>query len=286
MYRKASADLLLARDLAGQADTAAYLETLVGRAYTAIYSARRLRLGSVLRYFSHAWPRTLREEKAYVLVASAVFALGFLVAFVLTLADPVAFDHLLPSEWAVSYAERPDDPRAERFGTMGDEDAAAFSSMLMVNNIRVTIRAFALGLTFGVGTVAMLFFNGVLLGAIAANFAGWGQSLEFWALIAPHGVPEIFAIVLGGGGGLVLADALLRPGRRSRIQALRDRGRRALSLVGAAVPLLVIAGLIEGFVTPMAILPPVGKLVFAAVAAVALGLWIRAPWLPSEAPES
>ena len=81
---------------------------------------------------------------------------------------------------------------------------------------------------------------------------------------------EIFAIVLGGGGGLVLADALLRPGRRSRIQALRDRGRRALSLVGAAVPLLVIAGLIEGFVTPMAILPPVGKLVFAAVAAVGI----------------
>jgi uncharacterized membrane protein SpoIIM required for sporulation len=279
LYRKVSADLLIARELTGQADTASYLEGLVGRGYPVIYSPRRLRPASALTFFSHRWPALFREERSYVAMAGAVFALGFAVALVLTLADPIAFDHLIPSEWAGSYAERSDDPLASRFGDISDADAATFSSALMVNNIRVTLRCFVLGLSFGIGTVAMLFFNGAIMGAIAANFASWGQSLDFWAMILPHGVPEIFAILLGGGGGLILADALLRPGRRSRSEALRERGLRALTLVTATIPLLMLAGLIEAFITPLQSVPPTAKLIFAACLLLGLSTWLRAPWL-------
>jgi len=279
LYRKVSADLLVARELAGQADTAGYLEGLVGRGYPVLHSPRRLTTLVAATFFTHRWPLLFAQERSYVALAGGVFLLGFLGAGALTLADPVAFDHLLPSEWAASYAERTDDPLASRFGDISDVEAANFSSYLMINNIRVTLRCFVLGLTFGVGTVAMLFFNGALMGAIAANFTSWGQSLDFWAMILPHGVPEIFSIFLGGAGGLILADALLRPGRKSRSAALRERGVAALTLVSAAIPLLVLAGLIEAFITPLAQIPPWGKLTFAGCLAVGLLTWLRAPWL-------
>ena len=282
LYRKVSADLLLARQLTGQDDTALYLEGLVGRGYPVLYAPKRFKPKTVSTFFSHRWPRLVARERAYFTTSGAVFGLGFMVALTLTLADPVAFDHLIPSEWAASYAERSDDPLAKRFGTMSDAQAAEFSSELMTNNIRVTLRCFVLGLTFGVGTLAILFKNGALLGAIAANFSEWGQALEFWAMILPHGVPEIFAIILGGAGGFILADALLRPGRQRRSEALRKRGIEALALVSAAVPLLILAGLIEAFITPLSGIPPAAKLGFAGCLAVGLFTWLRAPWIKDE----
>jgi uncharacterized membrane protein SpoIIM required for sporulation len=281
LYRNASADLLLARDTGTRADVVDYLEVIVGRAYTAIYAPRRLRWGRVIKWFVEGWPRAVRRERRYLYLAGGVFGLGVLTAFVLTLADPEAFDRMVPSEWAAFYAEAPDDYRAERFGELDQSVSGAteFSSQLMVNNIRVALNSFALGLTFGIGTLATLFYNGVILGSIAANFTSWGQTLEFWALILPHGVVEIFSICLGGGAGLMLADAMLRPGRRRRIDALRERGGEALKLLGMAVPLLVFAGLVEGYVTPMSLLPDWGKLGFAALTAVGLGTYLAAPWL-------
>ncbi len=279
LYRTASADLLLARDRGARADVAEYLEALVARAYTTIHAPKRWNWRRSLRYFSHGWAGAVRAERGYLGMAWATLGLGFLMAWVLCLASPDAFDHLMPPEVVASYGERPDDYRAERFGDLSDDEAALFSSHLVTNNIGVTIRAFAFGLTAGIGTVAVLFFNGAILGAIAANFLGWDMSLSFWALILPHGVTELFAIALGGAGGYILADALLRPGRRTRLAALRTRARDALRLSAMAAPLLVFAGLVEAFITPHEGLSEAGKLTFAAMTLVALLVYLRAPWI-------
>ena len=283
LYRSASADLLLARSAPGTDEVVTYLETVVARAYVRIHTPQPLRWSRLLDWATHRFPRAVRDARGFVLGSAGVFLLGFLVAFVLTLADADAFDHLVPASIASFYGDQPEDYRAERFGDMGSGDAARFSSELMVNNIRVTLQAFALGLTLGVGTVAVLFGNGVLLGALAANFLKWGMSVAFWALILPHGVTEIFAIVLGGAGGLMLADALLRPGTLPRAQALRQRGTDALVLAGMAVPLLIFAGVVEAYLTPLAWVSDVAKLGFAALCALALGVWLRAPWLDGPA---
>lgn len=282
LYRKASADLLQARDTSAQADIVDYLEVLVGRAYTAIYTGRSIRWKQALSYLSHTWPRILRQERLFVGASWAVLSLGLLASFLMTAVNPDAFDHLLPPGFGDLYAEQHDDLREARFGEMSDSDAAAFSSYLMTNNIRVTINAFALGLTFGVGTLAILFQNGVILGAIAANALAFDQSLDFWALILPHGVVELFAINLGGGAGLMLADALLRPGRRRRRHALQERGGKALLLLGAALPMLIFAGVVEAYVTPMVLLGSWGKLGFASLTLLGLLVWMRAPWLQGE----
>ena len=278
LYRKASADLLLARDEAGDTDVADYLSAIVGRAYAVIHAPRRYRRDALLRFVRSGFPALFRREKGYVGAAAATLLLGFLTAFILTSARPEAFNYIVPASIAGFYGVEPDgDHRAERFGDMDDQRAASFSSTILVNNVRVTINAFALGVTLGVGTVAVLFQNGALLGAIAANFARWDRSLELWALILPHGIVEFFAILLGAGGGLVLADAILRPGRRSRRDALKRRGSVALALALPAGPLLVAAAVIEGYLTPLSVISPEGKLLFAAATAVALTLYLRSP---------
>ena len=279
LYRSASAELLLARDTGTRTQWVDYLEALVARSYTNLHAPRPLDWTAGQRYFSTLWPQTVRKERNYLLLAAATLALGFMTAWLLCSANTDAFDHLMPAEVIASYGDQPEDYRAERFGDLQDEDAARFSAYLVTNNIKVTLRAFAYGLTAGIGTVAVLFFNGAMLGAIGANFGGWGMSLSFWALILPHGIIELFAIALGGGGGYILADALLRPGRRSRLDSLRQRARPALSLVAMAVPLLALAALIEGFITPLAEVSDTQKLAFAAVTAAALSLYVKAPWL-------
>ncbi|MCO4770865.1 MAG: stage II sporulation protein M [Deltaproteobacteria bacterium] len=284
LYRSASADLLLARSLPGSDDVVAYLEAVVGRAYVSIHPPRAVRWSGALRWATHSFPAVARRNRRFLFASAGIFALGFLLAFVLVLADQAAFDHLVPSSIASFYGERPDDYRGARFGVLGGSEAARFGSELMVNNIRVTLQAFALGLTLGVGTAAVLFNNGVVLGALAANFARWELSVPFWALILPHGIAEMFAMVLGGAGGLMLAEAVIRPGARTRSQALRVRGLEALTLSAMALPLLVFAGVVEAYVTPLEAVPDPMKLVFALGTAVTLGLWLRAPWLESGPP--
>ncbi len=280
LYRKASADLLLTRDTAGDVEVADYLSSLVGRAYAVIHPPRRLAKGAVRRFMTEGYPRLFHRERAYFATAGAILLLGFVVAFLLTVSRPEAFDYIVPASIAAFYGDEPgEDHRADRFGSMNDQDAVAFSSTILVNNVRVTVNAFALGLTAGVGTVAVLFQNGALLGAIAANFAGWGRSYELWSLLLPHGVVEFFAILLGAAGGLILADAILRPGRRRRWAALQSRGKTALALALPAGPLLLGAAIIEGYITPLEVIPPSGKLLFAAATAVVLVLYLRAAWL-------
>ena len=279
MYRSASTELLVSQSSGADGSLLGYLEDLVARAYTVIHAPRPIQWSKGLRYFTTDWPLATRAEVRYLMLAAACVFGGFLLAFALCITEPAAFEHVMPGSVVNSYGERPEDYRAERFGELDDDQAAMFSSHLLTNNIKVTISAFCYGLSLGVGTVAVLFFNGAMLGAIAANFQDWGMSLGFWALILPHGVLELFAIVLGGGGGLILADALLRPGRMRRTDSLRKQAPKALKLAAMSIPLLSLAALIEAFVTPSSGLSEPFKLGIAATTAFALALYLRAPWL-------
>ena len=143
-----------------------------------------------------------------------------------------------------------------------------------MNNIRVSFLAFTAGLLLGLGTVAILFYNGLLLGSLTAMFLNWKLSLSFWALILPHGVIELPCIFIAGGAGLLLGGALLVHRSRSRKEALQERGLVAVRLALGIVPLLAIAAAIEGFITPLTIIGPYAKLGFALLAAAALGVYL------------
>jgi uncharacterized membrane protein SpoIIM required for sporulation len=147
-------------------------------------------------------------------------------------------------------------------------EASSFSTMIMVNNIRVSFFCFVLGFVWGVGTIVLLFYNGVILGALAANFFRWQMSLDFWALILPHGIIEISSIIIASAAGLIIGWSLIFPNERSRKEALLENGRDALMLLMGTIPLLILAGLTEGFITPLDFIGPIGKLSFALVTIV------------------
>ena len=141
----------------------------------------------------------------------------------------------------------------------------------MSNNIQVSITAFAFGLTFGVMTIYMLLQNGMMLGGLAASL-GRSDPLTFWSLILPHGIIELTAICISGGAGLIIAGAMIRPGNRSRWDSIRLAARRAIPLMGGVALMLVVAGAIEGFLTPSK-LDPILKLSFAALTAALLAVY-------------
>jgi uncharacterized membrane protein SpoIIM required for sporulation len=125
------------------------------------------------------------------------------------------------------------------------------SSRIMTNNISVTFLAFAFGMTFGLGTVYIMAFNGLLLGALAGLCHIHGLDAAFWSFVLPHGVIELTAIFIGGGAGFLLSTALLIPGDLTRKNALILRGRQAVPLTLGCVPLLIVAGVVEGFFSPV-----------------------------------
>src|SRR5207249_10970332 len=124
------------------------------------------------------------------------------------------------------------------------------SSAIMTNNLSVSFMAFAAGLTAGLGTMYMMFFNGLLLGVVGTACAAAGMSIPLWSFVAPHGSLELPAIVIAGGAGLRLAQGVLFAGLLPRRQSVANSGALAVRLVLGCIPMLVVAGIVEAFVSP------------------------------------
>jgi uncharacterized membrane protein SpoIIM required for sporulation len=143
------------------------------------------------------------------------------------------------------------------------------ASMIITNNIKVAAIAFAGGITAGAITLYVIGSNGLDVGTLAALFAHRNFGLDFWATIAPHGVIELTAIQIAGGAGLILAGGIVRPGRARRGDALRAGASRALVLALGVAGMLVVAGTIEGFISPQRLAIPT-RLTIGAITGVLL----------------
>jgi uncharacterized membrane protein SpoIIM required for sporulation len=145
----------------------------------------------------------------------------------------------------------------------------AAASGIMTNNLAVGFMMFAAGITAGIGTIWMLITNGLLMGVLAVTTARAGMAMQLWEFVAPHGVLELPAIFIAAGAGLEIARGLLFPGMMSRKESLMRAGNRATKLLLGTIPLLVVAGVIEAFISPVKIATPL-KFLFAAVMFTAL----------------
>jgi uncharacterized membrane protein SpoIIM required for sporulation len=270
-YRQAAADLAYAQTHFPSAEVTGYLNRLVGQAHGELYGAAPRRLATMWRFIAVGYPRLLRRNwRPIALSAGVLFgavALGFLLAHV----DYPLARLFLPA----SFRDIAGDPVEQ--GQQARDVLAPFAPLMSagitVNNIQVAIVAFAGGVTFGVVTLWSLFQNGMLLGVLAGVFGKAGEALGFWALIVPHGSLELPAIALAGGAGLMLGGALLSPGDLPRIEALRRVSGEAVRVLLGTVPLFIVAGLVEGFVTPRDY-PPVLKLGLGALLFLALVVYV------------
>lgn len=274
LWRRAGA--LLERARTGGLDKAevAALNRLLARAYPLVHAAPRRRRGTGLWHFvAVEFPSSLRREFTAVLVATAFFLTGAVVGWVSMEMRPDGADLLFGPGWNESL-----DHVAERH--MGNQDwlpeaiRPAASAKIITNNVKVSFLAFASGVVACVGSLWLMGFNGVLLGAVGAVVHRHGTDLAFWSFVAPHGVIEIPAILIAGGAGLVIGYALVAPGRLYRGAALRLAARRAIPLVMGVVLMLLVAGLIEGFISPRPDLPPEFKLGLALATFACVTAWL------------
>ncbi|HEY4300618.1 MAG TPA: stage II sporulation protein M [Candidatus Didemnitutus sp.] len=250
LYRRASADLARLTGFTGEREMRQRLEQLVARAYAEIHGgrgARRVRFRP-WHWFSVTLPRTFRRNLGCMLFALAVTAAGMIFGGVAVAVDPGAKDVIMPFPHLVG------DPRervAEEEQAIGDRLAghkATFAGELMAHNIQVTLLVLALGMTFGVGTIIMVFYNGVMLGAIVVDYLLAGEPAFLFGWLLPHGIIEIPAMLVGAQAGFLLARSLLGRGDGRRIGTrLRSVADDVATLAGGASLMLIWAGMMESY---------------------------------------
>ncbi len=248
LYRQASSDLARAQSAAtGNPELIEYLTGLVVRAHGIIYRPEQARLKHVWNFFAREYPQLVRQEWRPILLAVLVAVLPALWCYLMAKLDPQFLEAVSPP----GLRERLE--KGELWVYRVNPIAPAAASFIMTNNIGVAFTFFALGITFGLGTLWALIMNGLSFGVVAVVVGQTRMATEFWAFVAPHGALEIPTAFIEGGAGFILGAALLFPGDMKRKDALVARGRVAVKLALASVPFLVIAGLLEGFFSP---LPP------------------------------
>ncbi|HEX5703626.1 MAG TPA: stage II sporulation protein M [Pyrinomonadaceae bacterium] len=265
IYRRTASDLAIARAESRDPRLINYLNSLVIRAHGRIYRANAQggrRLGT---FFARDFPRTFRRTWRYTATAFGVFLLFSAVAFFGTRYDPNF------SEFAgitASWKARNTDQKRRWWERINLENQVE-SAGILTNNIRVTFYAFALGAMLGLGTLYIMALNGALFGSILALTyqAGYGNDLV--TFVVGHGVIELTCIFIAGGAGLLIGTALVMPRDLTRADALKSRGLEAVRLIVGCIPLLVIAGIIEGFISPAPINPLI-KFTVAGVTGIAL----------------
>lgn len=254
LYRSTTSDLALAqRDFPNQRVTH-YLNGLVSRAHAQIYQEEPLRRRALQHFYRHRFPLLYRALLPYTSLCFGVFLIGALIAFFVTWRQPDAI-------YIFAGSGIEDLVRKVEAGQLWTEIApsarSAASSMILTNNIRVMFLTFAGGITVGLLTLWVILSNGIHLGAIFGLLQAHGLSGGLGEFVVAHGFIELSVIFLAGGCGLYMGDGLLRPGLLSRRTALVQRSRQSVQLILGCVPLLILAGLIEGFLSPSGVPWPV-----------------------------
>lgn len=256
LYRQAAADLSSVREDPASQRIADYLNQLLGRAHNLIYMGERVRRGGILRFYRFTFPQVFRATFQYTLASFAIFLAAAVAGFLACLADPAFQRYFLGPKMSDTIERR----QMWTHSILTVKPLA--SSFIMTNNLTVSFTAFAMGITAGLGTIYMMATNGLMIGVISAACWQAGMGLDLAAFVIPHGVLELPAIFIAGGGGLLIARGLLFPGSLPRRDALVVYGGEGIRLALGIIPLLFVAGIIEAFISPSA-LPFAAKLVFA-----------------------
>jgi uncharacterized membrane protein SpoIIM required for sporulation len=243
-------------------------------------------MARVYHYLTVEFPRLCRANAAYFLVAAILFFVSGGIAWAVVQRDISLASRLIPNDQLEQIDEMYSDHDAksvespadlskldEKSGKKKDdsiersergfgEDRAAMAGFYINHNVGIALRCFAIGVFLGVGTVYTLLFNGIAIGAIAGYVVGRGNGERFLSFVVSHGSFELTAIAIAGAAGLMLGNAILHPGQRTRVEALRVRGLEAAQVVGGAAAMLVVAAFIEAFWSPAPI-PAIYKYVVA-----------------------
>lgn len=266
LLREVSHDLAVVRAHGWDLRLESYLNDLASRGHNTFYRAPPGTTNAIIRYFTTDFPRLMRRNRGYMLAGCALFFVPFSLAWGLVVADPELVHRVVPSEqlegldevWKEGgYFDRQQNEGAGSIPGFAEERTGMFG-FYVFNNVGIAFRTFALGITFGAGTVVSLLFNGIYIGATFGYVHSQGNVGRIMAFGVTHGAFELTAIGISGGAGLMLADALLHPGSRTRWESLMTRGWEAVQVAGGAGGMLAVAAVLEAYWSPAPI-PAVAK---------------------------
>ncbi len=252
LYRSLTSDLAVAQRDFPRHPLTNYLNQLTGRAHAAIYREEPLALRRLGLFITQGFPRLYRELFPFMLAAMLMFAVPAVAAGISMGLAPESNSRILPA----SVQELiPMIQEKDLWTDIPVQERPYASSFIMQNNIRVSFLAFGSGISGGLLTLLVLAENGLILGGLLGLTAHYGVGFELGTFVIGHGVIELSVIFIAGGAGLVIGWALLQPGLKRRRDALADAARKAVRLLVGAVPLLLVAGTIEGFISPAENIP-------------------------------
>ncbi len=247
LYRSVTSDLALAQREFPRHQVTTFLNQLVARGHATIYQGEPLAVRRLKHYLLVGFPSTFQESLPFFITAALLVIIPALIAGFLTNWEPDASTWLLPAN---VQALRSLIEKQELWTNIPIEERPYTSTFIMSNNIQVSFMAFGGGITAGLFSLYILIFNGLNLGGITGLTAHYDIGFELWTFVIGHGVIELSAIFIAGGSGLMLGWAIIHPGLLKRGDALMLAARKAVRLVIGCVPILIVAGLIEGFISP------------------------------------
>lgn len=247
LYRSVTSDLALAQREYPRHQVTTFLNQLVARGHATIYQGEPLAVRRLKHYLLVGFPTTFRESLPFFITAALLLTVPALIAGFLVNWQPDVSDWLLPAN---VQELRPLIEDQELWTDIPIEERPYASAFIMSNNIQVSFMAFGGGITAGLFSLYILILNGLLLGGITGLTAHYDVGFELWTFVIGHGVIELSAIFIAGGSGLMLGWAIIQPGLLKRGDALMLAARKAVRLVIGCVPILIIAGIIEGFISP------------------------------------
>jgi uncharacterized membrane protein SpoIIM required for sporulation len=251
LYQRASSDLSKLAAFPSEPRLNQYLETLVGKAYAEIHESReKAHRFSPVNWFFNTFPQTFRKHSRAFALSVAITFVGCMLGGFIIYFDKESKSIIFPFEHLLGDpSKRVEREEAQTQDRMSGAKAS-FSAQLMTHNTKVSILTFSMGMTFGLGTILLLFYNGVILGAVSIDYilAGEAKFLAGWLL--PHGVIEIPAILIAGQAGFVLGKTLIGRGDSNNVrQRLRSVQNDLVTLIFGVAVLLIWAGIIESFLS-------------------------------------
>lgn len=276
-YRRVCQHLALARRRGYSPLVTTRLQTIMQRGHGVLYRTARPRWHRAAQFLIAGFPRLVRAERGCMAASALLFWLPLVTVFVAIQLRPELAGALFEPAQLAQFESMYDpadiaDP-SQKLGRDSGTDLAMFGYYIW-NNVGIGFRTFASGLLAGVGTVLVLISNGLVIGGVAGHLQAVGHGDPFWRFVAGHSAPELIAIVISGGAGLRLGLNLVAPGRRRRIDALVDGGRRGAQLSLGVLAMLVFAAFVEAFWSSIAWLPAPIKYSVGAVLWIVILAWL------------
>jgi uncharacterized membrane protein SpoIIM required for sporulation len=243
----------------------AYLNQLVRNCHTLFYKPERFRLAGIAGFYARTLPALLNRLVLPIAASAFVFLTSIAISFFMVKSNIELAEMFLPGDaYEMAVNDLAMRKQFSNFDQIPEDIRTALSFFLWINNSTIAVYCFAMGVTLGLGTIFILIRNGFMLGALMSVYFMNGHFLDFFSLIMVHGSIELTAIIIAGGAGINIGLSVINPGRVPRAERLKENVKSAfLALIGV-VTLLLAAGLIEAFITPLK-LPAAVRIIIAGV---------------------